>query len=176
VTEDQVRQFLTTQFGPEGWELALLLDNPGSPKQLCIVLRDREKLLDLMYLLRNDPQWRFDQLIDLAGVDYLNYPDAQERFGVVYSLLSDESGQRLWIKMMFDEPDLRIPSVAEVWPAAGWMEREVYDLLGIVFEGHKDLRRIVCPEWFTAHPLRKDYPLRGMGERESLPVVTREDA
>jgi NADH-quinone oxidoreductase subunit C len=118
-------------------------------------------------------QCGFDMLIDVTAVDYLYYPDARDRFGVVYALLDTNSGERLYVKMYLNEPDLMIPSAFPLWKGADWMEREVYDMYGIVFEGHPDLRRILMPEEFTAFPLRKDYPLRGRGERHNFPVLTR---
>ncbi len=115
----------------------------------------------------------FDMLIDLTAIDYLYYPDAKDRFRVVYCLLNTASGERLYVKTHLNEPDLTLPSAFPLWKGADWMEREVYDMYGILFEGHPDLRRILMPEEFTAFPLRKDYPLRGRGERHNFPVLTR---
>lgn len=117
----------------------------------------------------------FDMLVDITAVDYLHYPDARDRFGLVYLLLNTRSGERIIIKTYLNEPDLTVPSAFPLWKGADWMEREVYDMYGIVFEGHPDLRRILMPEEFTAFPLRKDYPLRGKGERHNFPVVVRSD-
>lgn len=118
----------------------------------------------------------FDQLTDITAVDYLHYPDAKDRFGVVYLLLNTSSGMRLVVKTYLNEPELTLPSVYELWHGADWMEREVFDMYGIVFEGHPDLRRLLMPEAFTEYPLRKDYPLRGRGERHNFPVVTRAES
>lgn len=115
----------------------------------------------------------FDLLVDVTAVDYLNYPDAKDRFGVIYALCNTQSGERLYVKTLLNEPDLTIPSAYSLWKGANWMEREVYDMYGIVFEGHPDLRRILLPEEFAAHPLRKDYPMHGRGERHNFPVITR---
>lgn len=115
----------------------------------------------------------FDMLIDITAADYLNYPDARDRFGLVYILLNTVSGARLVVKTYLNEPDLHVPSAFPLWKGADWMEREVYDMFGIVFDGHPDLRRILMPDEFTAFPLRKDYPLRGRGERHNFPVLTR---
>lgn len=117
----------------------------------------------------------FDMLIDITAVDYLHYPDARDRFGLVYVLLNIKSGERIVVKTHLNEPDLVAPSAFPLWKGADWMEREVFDMYGIVFEGHPDLRRILMPDGFTAHPLRKDYPLRGKGERHNFPVVNRAD-
>lgn len=118
----------------------------------------------------------FDMLADLTAVDYLHYPDAKDRFGVVYCLLNTTSGERLIVKTFLNEPDLTLPSAVPLWQGADWMEREVYDMYGITFAGHPDLRRILMPDVFTAYPLRKDYPLRGRGERHNFPVITRAES
>jgi NADH-quinone oxidoreductase subunit C len=115
----------------------------------------------------------FDMLAELTAADYLRYPDARDRFGVIYVLLNTTTGVRLIVKTFVNEPDPTVPSMWALWRGADWLEREVYDMFGIVFEGHPDLRRILMPEEFTAYPLRKDYPLRGRGERHNLPVITR---
>jgi NADH-quinone oxidoreductase subunit C len=118
----------------------------------------------------------FDMLVDITAADYLHYPDAKDRFGVIYALLSTTSGQRIYVKTFLNEPDLTLPSAFPLWRGADWMEREVYDMFGIHFEGHPDLRRILMPEEFTAFPLRKDYPLRGRGERHNFPAITRAES
>ena len=117
----------------------------------------------------------FDMLVDVTAVDYLYYPDAKDRFGVVYALLNTATGERVYVKTYLNEPELTVPSAYPLWKGADWMEREVYDMYGIVFEGHPDLRRILMPEEFTAFPLRKDYPLRGRGERHNFPYIKRAD-
>jgi NADH-quinone oxidoreductase subunit C len=118
----------------------------------------------------------FDMLVDVTAADYLHYPDAKDRFGVIYALLNTATGERLYVKTYLNEPDLKIPSAFPLWKGADWMEREVYDMFGIVFEGHPDLRRILMPEEFTSYPLRKDYPLRGRGERHNFPMITRAES
>ena len=115
----------------------------------------------------------FDMLAEMTAVDYLRYPDAKDRFGVVYCLLDTEAGTRLVVKTFVNDPDPVLPSAYPLWKGADWLEREVFDMYGIVFEGHPDLRRILLPDEFTSFPLRKDYPLRGKGERHNLPVLTR---
>jgi NADH-quinone oxidoreductase subunit C len=134
------------------------------------------RLLDVMRFLRDDEATRFDQLIDLTCVDYLNFPSATDRYGVIYSLLSIEHNHRIWIKCFVNDPAPKVPSVTSIWKGADWMEREVFDMFGVVFENHPDLRRILTWDEFKAHPLRKDYPLRGKGEREDYEVLSREDA
>jgi len=121
-------------------------------------------------------QQGFDMLFELTAVDYLEYPGATDRFGVIYGLLNTTTGERLIVKTFLNLPDLELPSVVPLWRAADWMEREVYDMYGIRFAGHPDLRRILMPDEFTAYPLRKDYPLRGRGERHNFPVLTRAES
>jgi NADH-quinone oxidoreductase subunit C len=118
----------------------------------------------------------FNFLFELTCVDYLDYPDATDRYGVVYGVLNMTSGERLILKAYVNDPDPSLPSVIDLWPAADWLEREVYDMFGIRFEGHPDLRRLLMPDEFTAWPLRKDYPLRGLGERHNFPVIVRAES
>ncbi|MFM7248470.1 MAG: NADH-quinone oxidoreductase subunit C [Planctomycetaceae bacterium] len=117
----------------------------------------------------------FDLLVDVTCVDYLEYRGATRRYGLVYLLASTGGGQRLTVRVFLDDPQPAIPTVVDVWPGAEWLEREVWDMFGIRFEGHPDLRRLLMPEAFTAHPLRKDYPLQGRGERHNFPVLTRDE-
>jgi NADH-quinone oxidoreductase subunit C len=133
-----------------------------------------DRLLDVARFARDDARTRFEQLSNLSCVDYLNYPEAEHRFGVVYSLLSLTHNHRLWFKVFVDDPGPELPSVTDIWRGAEWPEREVFDMFGIRFSGHPDPRRILCPEGIKDHPLRKDYPLRGKGEREAFEVINRE--
>ncbi len=125
--------------------------------------------------LRDDPALAFGMLVDLSAADYLNYPQAREgRFGIVYHLHSFQTGARCRVQAFLSAlpaEDPTIDSVADLWGSAEWLEREVYDLFGIRFAGNPDLRRILMPDGYTGHPLRKDYPLRGRGERDSFPEV-----
>ena len=130
-----------------------------------------ERVFGLLECLKTE--CGFDMIVDLTAVDYLRYPNAKDRFAVVYCLLNTTTGLRLVVKTHVNDPDPTVPSVYGLWKGADWMEREVYDLFGITFVGHPDLRRILMPEEFTAFPLRKDYPLRGRGERHNFPVLTR---
>jgi NADH-quinone oxidoreductase subunit C len=118
----------------------------------------------------------FDMLVEVTAVDYLHYPNARDRFGVIYCLLNTQSGERVIVKVLLNEPDLTIPSAFPLWKGADWMEREVYDMYGIIFDGHPDLRRILMPTEFTSFPLRKDYPLRGRHERHNFPIITRAES
>ena len=128
----------------------------------------------VMSLLKADHG--FDMLSDITCVDYLNYRGATDRFGLVYQLLGTSHGKRLCVRVMLNEPDLTVTTVTDLWTGANWLEREVYDMFGIVFEGHPDPRRILMPQEFTAFPLRKDYPMQGRGERHNFPVIRREQA
>ena len=116
----------------------------------------------------------FDLLVDVSCVDYLEYRGAKHRYGLVYLIASTATNQRLTIRVFLDDPDPSVRSVVHLWEAANWLEREVWDMFGIRFHGHPDLRRLMMPEEFTAHPLRKDYPLQGRGERHNFPVITRD--
>jgi NADH-quinone oxidoreductase subunit C len=130
-----------------------------------------DRLSDFMTFLKQD--LGFDMLVELSAADYLHYPEARDRYGVWYILLNTGTGQRLYVKTFANDPHPAVPSVYGLWHGADWMEREVYDMVGIVFDGHPDLRRILMPDEFTAFPLRKDYPMRGRGERHNFPVLTR---
>lgn len=120
----------------------------------------RDRIVEILKTLRDDPKCRFEVLIDICGVDY---PERAERFDVVYHLLSPRLNQRLRIKIATDETTA-VPSVNDIFPAANWYEREAYDLYGIRFIGHPDLRRILTDYGFQGHPLRKDFPLTGYVE------------
>jgi NADH-quinone oxidoreductase subunit C len=133
----------------------------------------RGVLRDVFSFLQGDG---FDMLVDMTCVDYLNYRGATDRFGLVYVLASTGDNQRVVLRVMLNEPDLTVASATPFWEGANWLEREVWDMFGIRFDGHPDLRRILLPEEFTAHPLRKDYPLQGRGERHNFPVLTRSGA
>ncbi len=148
----------------------------GQNGPLAVIRVATERLFEVLEFLRHDDNCLMEQLCDLTCVDYLNFPDARDRFGVTYSLLSLTHNHRLWIKCLVNPPQPTVPSVCGIWQGANWMEREAYDMFGIVFEGHPDLRRILTWEGFEAHPLRKDYPLRGRGEREDYEVIFRDSA
>ena len=132
-----------------------------------IVSVDRERLLEVCAFLRDDPALRFDHLADVTGVDYLTYnPEGGPlgeprpmRFDVVYHLYSIQKNHRLRLKVLLAEDDARVPSLVPLWPSANWGERETFDMYGIVFEGHPNLTRILTPDDWQGHPLRKDYPL-----------------
>jgi NADH-quinone oxidoreductase subunit C len=116
-----------------------------------------EAIVEVLLYLRDDPECRFVCLIDICGVDY---PERENRFDVVYHLLSPYKNQRVRVKIETSD-EIPVPSVIAVFPAANWFEREAYDLYGILFSGHPDLRRILTDYGFSGHPLRKDFPLTG---------------
>jgi NADH-quinone oxidoreductase subunit C len=144
-------------------------------RDMTTVVVPREHLVAVATWLRDDAAQRYDMLAELNGVDYLNYPGARHRFGVNYGLTSISHNRRLWLKVFLDpqqdtapgkdwrdeevvekgDPGLKVPSVTGVWPGAEWMEREVYDMYGIIFTGHPDLRRILTWNGFGSYPLRK---------------------
>ncbi len=173
--ESQLRDILGRKF-ESGWQLAALLNYPGSPSLPCVVVRDRKITIPLLTTLRDHSTLMFNQLIDLTAVDYLYYPAARERFAVIYSLLSHQYNLRLWVKVMLEESDPSVASVCEIWPAADWMEREVHEMFGIRFDGHPNLKHLLLPDHFEHFPLRKEYPDTGLGERNAFPRLTREDA
>ncbi len=124
--------------------------------ELTVVAR-ADQIVAVLTFLRNDATCHFSTLIDICGVDY---PERAQRFDVVYHLLSLHRNQRIRVKVSTDE-ETPVPSVVEVYPAANWFEREAFDLYGILFSGHPDLRRLLTDYGFSGHPLRKDFPLTG---------------
>ena len=120
----------------------------------------RSQIVSVLKLLRDDARCRFEVLIDLAGVDY---PGRQNRFDVVYHLLSPRTNQRIRVKVETNESD-PVPSATAVFSVADWFEREAYDMYGILFTGHPDLRRLLTDYGFEGYPLRKDFPLTGYVE------------
>ncbi len=145
--------YLADRLGPalHGWKVTLgeltIETAPGELKEVMAVLRD-------------DQRCRFGCLIDICGVDY---PDREQRFEVVYHLLSPWLNHRIRVRIATDETT-PVPSVIALFPCANWFEREAYDLYGILFEGHPDLRRLLTDYGFQGHPLRKDFPLTGFVE------------
>ena len=120
----------------------------------------RESILRVLTFLRDDPRCLFQMLCDICGVDH---PDRLERFDVVYNLLSLKHNQRIRLKVSTDE-ETAVPSATAIYSAAGWFEREAWDLFGIYFADHPDLRRLLTDYGFEGHPLRKDFPLTGYVE------------
>jgi NADH-quinone oxidoreductase subunit C len=162
---------------PDEGHQALLAKYPGLETSLFRgqrrVVISPESLLASMRLLKDTG---FDLLVDVSCVDYLEYRGATSRYGLVYLLANTRTNERLTVRCFVDDPEPSVPSMVPLWESANWLEREVWDLFGIRFPGHPDLRRLVMPEEFTAHPLRKDYPLQGRGERHNFPVISREQS
>jgi NADH-quinone oxidoreductase subunit C len=175
-SQTEIIGILQQRFGDIDFKPAPLLMRGDKPGRQMYVRVPAAQLIDVLSFLRDDPRCRFDQLCDLTCIDYLNFPNAEDRFGVIYSLLSTEHNHRMWLKCFVNDPDPVLPTATGVWPGANWLEREVFDMFGVRFERHPDLRRILTWDGFEAHPLRKDYPLRGRGERENYPVITRDSA
>ena len=132
----------------------------------------RESVVEVLGFLRDNPETEFDFLIDVCGVDYLEM-GGLERFAVVYQLYSLNHNHRLRIKAYVPENDLTIDTVSHLWPAAEWAEREVYDMYGIEFNNHPDMRKILNPDDFEGYPLRKDFPPEGIGYREDYEKIER---
>ena len=124
------------------------------------ILIDQEDLLDVVLFIKTNKNTKFRQLIDLTAVDY---PDKSKRFRLVYLLLSHEFNSRIKINYLASENEI-VPSIVKIFPSANWMEREVFDMNGIKFKDHPDLRRILTDYNFKGYPLRKDFPLTGHNE------------
>ncbi len=138
-----------------GLDVDILLGSDG----LCLYI-DQSKLLEVMVFLRDDTECLFRCFVDLCGVDY---PERRKRFEVVYHLLSVRFNQRIRVKLSASE-STPVPSITSIFNGAGWWEREAWDMYGIQFTGHPDLRRILTDYGFEGHPMRKDFPLTGYVE------------
>ena len=136
-----------------------------------------ERYVEAMRTLRDRPELRFETLVDLCGVDYAQYgggPPRGPRFGVVSHLLSLSNNRRLRVRTFAPDDDFPVvPSVIDIWPSVNWFEREAFDLFGILFRGHPDLRRILTDYGFIGHPFRKDFPLIGNVEAQYDPEKKR---
>ena len=150
---NELGAYLTDRLGPA------LISSRVALGELSVEV-EREQIVTTMEFLRDDPNCRFGCLIDICGADY---PEREQRFDVVYHLLSPWLNHRIRIRVMTDE-ETPVPSVVGVFPGANWFEREAYDLYGILFTGHPDLRRLLTDYGFEGHPLRKDFPLTGFVE------------
>ena len=127
------------------------------------------RILDILRFLKSPAGGDFTHLSDVCGVDYLGQDDKPERFAVAYHLYSRSGNAWLRISAFLPETDPVVDSAHEIFRSAPWAEREAYDMYGIRFRNHPDLRRILMPEDYPGHPLRKDYPLKGRGERDNFP-------
>jgi NADH-quinone oxidoreductase subunit C len=139
-----------------GGAVTAVIDGQGQ----AVLRTGRDNIIDILRFLRDDEACDFRVLIDICGVDY---PDRPERFEIVYNLLSLSKNRRIFIKVTTDE-EKPVPSATTVYSAAGWFEREVWDMYGVYFSDHPDLRRILTDYGFDGHPQRKDFPLTGYVE------------
>ena len=141
-------------------ELSSKIQNSSITNEELLVEVEEENIIDVVQFLKSNEDCKFKQLIDIAGVDY---PENEKRFELVYLFLSHEKNLRIkiLIKFQIDQP---INSLTKIFPSANWMEREVFDMYGIKFKNHPDLRRILTDYGFKGHPLRKDFPLTGFNE------------
>ncbi|MBA3837318.1 MAG: NADH-quinone oxidoreductase subunit C [Sphingomonas sp.] len=137
----------------------LIVDTLDAAFEVTLTIA-RDRLVEAMVLLRDTPGLEYQQLMEIAGVDY---PERPERFDVCYMLLSLTRNHRIRVRVTTDEVQ-PVPSVTGIWPVAGWLEREVYDMYGVLFSGNADLRRILTDYGFRGHPQRKDFPLSGYVE------------
>jgi NADH-quinone oxidoreductase subunit C len=126
------------------------------------------KVFEFLKFLKEDPDFAFDYFVDICGIDYF---EQNPRFAVVYSLYSTTKNSYIRVKVFVPEEDLCVDSAVTLWSGANWAEREVYDMFGIIFNGHPGISRILLPEGFKGYPLRKDFPLAGLGERDNFPEV-----
>lgn len=133
--------------------------------ELTIVV-PKNQIVSICRFLKEDAELRFDFLMDLCGIDMNT---SEKRFGVIYNIYSLTNKFRLRLKTFTGEDDLKVPTVTGVWGTANWHERETFDMFGVVFEGHPDLRRVYMPEDFEHFPLRKDFPLMGIPGSIPLP-------
>ena len=141
-------------------ELSSKVKNSSIDNDELLIEVDEEDIVDVVQFLKSNENCKFKQLIDIAGVDY---PDNEKRFELVYLFLSHENNLRIKLLIKF-ESDQSINSLTKIFPSANWMEREVFDMYGIKFKNHPDLRRILTDYGFKGHPLRKDFPLTGFNE------------
>ena len=141
-------------------ELATKIQNSFIKNSELTIEINENDLIEVIQFLKSNEKCKFRQLIDIAGVDY---PDSEKRFQIVYLLLSHENNIRIKVSTQF-QLDQTINSITKIFPSANWMEREVFDMYGIKFKNHPDLRRILTDYGFKGHPLRKDFPLTGFNE------------
>jgi NADH-quinone oxidoreductase subunit C len=147
--ENRTLQSLSRKFG------ASLIES-GQDRGDLVAVVERGSLHEIVAFLRDDRELDFNMLIDLCGVDYL---PRKPRFEVVYQVHSLERNERLRLKTPVPEDDCRAPTISDLYPVADWLERECWDMFGIVFEGHPNLKRLLMYDSFIGHPLRKDYPI-----------------
>ncbi|HNW58556.1 MAG TPA: NADH-quinone oxidoreductase subunit C [bacterium] len=162
-TNQEIADRLGAQFG------ARVLVSAAVDGQLLVSTR-REEQPALLRFLKEEAGLEFNMIMDLFGVDYLEM-GGEERYGVVYNLYSLPHNHRLRVRVWVPENDPRLESAVNLWAAADWAEREVFDMYGITFTGHPNMTRILCPDDFSGFPLRKDFPLQGVGYRENFEKI-----
>ncbi|MCA8944665.1 MAG: NADH-quinone oxidoreductase subunit C [Planctomycetes bacterium] len=135
-----------------------------------IIKTDRENILAALGILKNDPELAYAMITDITAVDNMRRPDfePERRFTLIHTVYSPKHRKRVRLETDVPEGDPRAPSAGEHYMGAPWIEREVYDMFGITFDGHPNLKRVLLPEYYEHHPLRKDYPLTGRGERDNF--------
>ena len=167
---DQLHQDVQSALGAKLIQASIALN------ELNLLCR-AEDYLAVCLCLRDDPRFRFEQLIDLCGVDYQTYADVEQeglRYAVVCHLLSVSMNQRVRLRVFVaDEAFPILPTLVDVWPVANWYEREAFDMFGIMFENHPDLRRLLTDYGFVGHPFRKDFPMIGLVEMRYDPEQQR---
>jgi len=167
---DQLHQDVQSALGAKLIQASIALN------ELNLLCR-AEDYLAVCLCLRDDPRFRFEQLIDLCGVDYQTYADVEQeglRYAVVCHLLSVSMNQRVRLRVFVaDEAFPILPTLVDVWPVANWYEREAFDMYGIMFENHPDLRRLLTDYGFVGHPFRKDFPMIGLVEMRYDPEQQR---
>ena len=141
-------------------ELASKIQSSCIENEELLIQISENNLVEVVQFLKSNEQCKFKQLIDIAGIDF---PDEEKRFEIVYLFLSHENNTRIKVSIKFDSKQV-IDSITKIFPSANWMEREVFDMYGIKFKNHPDLRRILTDYGFKGHPLRKDFPLTGFNE------------
>lgn len=140
------------------------------------IVVERTRMIEVATALRDEPEFAFEECMDVAGVDYSEYGDGAwqgPRFAVAYQLLSVKHNHRLRMKVFADDDMPVVDSVINIWSGVNWFEREAFDLFGIIFDGHPDLRRILTDYGFIGHPFRKDFPLNGHVEMRYDPEKKR---
>jgi NADH-quinone oxidoreductase subunit C len=167
---DQLHQDVQSALGAKLIQASIALN------ELNLLCR-AEDYLAVCLCLRDDPRFRFEQLIDLCGVDYQTYADVEQegpRYAVVCHLLSVSMNQRVRLRVFVADEAFPIsPTLVDVWPVANWYEREAFDMYGIMFENHADLRRLLTDYGFVGHPFRKDFPMIGLVEMRYDPEQQR---
>jgi NADH-quinone oxidoreductase subunit C len=159
VDQDQLRSKLSGKFSEIVTEF----------KQ-TVIRTDRDNVIAALEILKNDPELDYKMLTDITAVDNMRRPDfdPEQRFTVIHIVYSVTHKKRVRLETAVSEGSPTIPSASEVYKGAAWIEREVYDMFGIEFDGHPDLRRVLMPDYYEHSVLRKDYPLTGRGERDNF--------